>query len=72
MTDSPIKLARCPCGAVPEWLDIWPADGGARAYVNGSCCRKWKIEFEAHYESWDSPECIALAAQAWNDAPRGK
>ena len=71
MTDSTLKIARCPCGEVPERLVIQPDGGGKWASASGDCCGYWSIEFRANYKAPDSPECIALAARAWHDAPRG-
>lgn len=36
----------------------------------GDCCGEWSVEFRTQYKPADSPECYALAVQAWNDAPR--
>ena len=67
-----LKLARCPCGEVPERLRIAPFYTTPWASAAGSCCGLWSVEFRTQMNSHDSPECAALAAQAWNDAPRGK
>jgi hypothetical protein len=72
MTDKILKLARCPCGEVPERLLIVPIQSAKWAMVCGSCCGDWHVEFCTEYKALDSPECTVLAAQAWNDAPRGK
>jgi len=64
-------LAACPCGKVPDLLDIVDANqGGKWAYVQGSCCGQWAIEFRTQYAALESDECKRLAAQAWNEAPR--
>ena len=70
MTDSPLKLARCPCGEVPARLVIQLVDGMEWAFVSGSCCGDWWVECRADYKAPDSPKSRSLAAQAWNDAPR--
>ena len=70
--EQPLKLARCPCGEVPERLSIQPDGGGKYAFASGYCCGEWHIEFRAQHHKPDSPECAVLAAQAWNDAPRAK
>lgn len=66
-----IKPKPCPCGRVPENLFISRYDYvGKFAHVCGDCCGEWIIEFGADYLPVDSPECIALAIKAWNDAGR--
>ena len=66
------NLKRCPCGKIPESVDIYDAcQGGKWAFVTGSCCDEWHIEFRAEYKAIDSDECMVLAIEAWNDAPRG-
>ena len=66
-----MTLAPCPCGKVPERLIIVPNDGYKHAFAVGECCGDWHIEFRTNYEKFDSPECMAFAQAAWNDAPRG-
>ena len=64
-------LARCPCGAVPQMLGIMDTgQGGKYKSVMGSCCGEWMIEFRANYHADDSLECMELAIEAWNRAPR--
>lgn len=64
-------LAVCPCGKIPTTLQIYDAgQGGKWANVAGDCCGEWLIEFRTNYTAQDSDECKALAALAWNSAPR--
>ena len=68
-----MKLKRCPCGKVPEELCISDAGQGSKwAYVTGFCCGEWNIEFRTGYFDFASPECMDLAIQAWNEAPRAE
>ena len=64
-------LKPCPCGQTPKQLFI--ADNGSKwAYTYGDCCNDWHIEFRTFYNPIDSDECMDLAVEAWNCAPRGK
>jgi hypothetical protein len=64
-------LNLCPCGKVPNKLDITDAgQGGKWANVMGDCCGFWEIEFRTEYSPIESDECMKLAIEAWNDAPR--
>lgn len=66
------KLEKCPCGKVPEDLDIYvPGAGKKWAYVSPTCCGIWEIEFKTHYLEIDGPECKELAIKTWNEADRG-
>jgi len=66
-------LLSCPCGKTPKELFIADAgQGGKWAYVYGDCCSVWEIEFRTEYYGLDSNECMKLAIEAWNDAPRTK
>ena len=65
-------LNPCPCGQVPERLIVSDDDVDGCAYVWGSCCGQWKIVFYAGEDGVNSPECMALAREAWNAAPRGE
>ena len=61
----------CPCGKRPNKLHITDAGQGSKwANVMGDCCREWMIEFRTSYYALDSDECIKLAIEAWNEAPR--
>ena len=65
------KLKPCPCGALPDRLDIYDGgQGGKYNFVQGSCCSEWMIEFRANYWDVNSDECMALAVAAWNSSPR--
>ena len=66
-----MTLAPCPCGKAPDSLTIVPSNGYKHAFAVGDCCGEWHIEFRTNYALLDSPECMALAQEAWNDAPRG-
>lgn len=61
-------LAVCPCGRVPQSLYI--SDGVKWAFVSPSCCSEWHIEFRTQYNKADTKECMDLAIEAWNSAPR--
>jgi hypothetical protein len=64
-------LKQCPCGQTPNHIDISDAgQGGKYASVMGDCCGEWEIEFRTQYNPMDSDECMELAINAWNDAPR--
>ena len=69
---SALKLARCPCGEVPERLLISEGADMKHAFASGYCCGDWHVEFRTEYKALDGPECAVLAAQAWNEAPRAK
>jgi hypothetical protein len=65
------ELKPCPCGKIPKELGITDAgQGGKWAQVMGDCCGEWTIEFRTMYEALDSSECMKLATDAWNEAPR--
>ena len=67
------KLKRCPCGEVPNKLEICTAgQGGKWAYTYGDCCNTWEIEFRTQYSDIDSKECMELAIEGWNAATRDK
>ena len=66
-------IKACPCGMIPAELSIVDANqGGKLAQVMGDCCGEWTIEFRTMYNAIDSAECMKLAIEAWNEAPRGK
>ena len=61
----------CPCGKTPQRLEITDVGQGSKwAAVDGGCCGEWSIEFRTQYYDFQSPECLALATEAWNEAPR--
>ena len=66
-------LNPCPCGNVPARLDIVDSGQGPKySLAVGDCCGEWHIEFRSDFSKFDSPECMALAREAWNAAPRGE
>ena len=65
------KLAICPCGKTPKKLFITDNGQGMKwASASGDCCGEWSVEFRTGYRQHDSNECMELAIDAWNDAPR--
>lgn len=61
----------CPCGETPKKLSIvYNGQGGKWASVCGDCCGEWSVEFRTQYSALDSAECMTLAIEAWNRAPR--
>jgi hypothetical protein len=67
------ELLPCACGVAPDKLEIQDANqGGKWMNVSGNCCASWSIEARTEYNRLDTPECLALAIEAWNEAPRAK
>lgn len=67
-----VTLAPCPCGKIPSRLCIAPAGQGSKyALAAGHCCSEWLVEFRTNYAALDSDECMRLAMESWNRAPRG-
>ena len=65
------KTKQCPCGEQHPKLIITDAGQGQKyALAYGHCCGEWCIEFRANYTEFDSDECMELAIDAWNQAPR--
>jgi len=65
------KLKPCPCGKTPTELGISHNGQGSKwAVTMGNCCGAWEVEFRTQYHAHDNPKCVALAVEAWNDAPR--
>ena len=65
------KLKECPCGKTPTELIIADSGQGGRwADTMGDCCGEWEVEFRTQYNPFDSAECMELAIEAWNEAPR--
>lgn len=65
------KLLPCPCGKTPDQLSIVDDGQGTKwAYAVPSCCGEWTIGFRTMYHDYDSGECMELAIEAWNEAPR--
>jgi len=65
-----IKIKRCPCGHIPEKINIDARDSKWFLAVP-SCCDEWIIEFRSCYHPADSEEAKKRAIEAWNFAPRG-
>lgn len=63
------RLAPCPCGKIPDKLHITDNDM-KWAYVTGSCCDEWSLEFRTDYALVDSQRCMDLAIERWNSAQR--
>ena len=63
-------LKSCPCGATPDALHISGEVKAKWAFVSGSCCGEWSIEYRNNYADLSSPEAMELATTAWNEAPR--
>lgn len=63
-------LLACPCGAVPEALGIEEGSSCKWAFTYGDCCNDWHVEFRTHYKEVNTPECMELAIEAWNQAQR--
>jgi hypothetical protein len=66
-----VQYKKCPCGQIPDHLIIVDGECAKWAYVSGSCCNEWKVEFRTQYFALDSDECLKLATEAWQEAPRG-
>jgi len=65
------ELKPCPCGNVPDELHVIDTGQGSKwAMCFGSCCNEWSIEFKTQYHDFSSQECMELAIEAWNAAPR--
>jgi len=64
------ELKVCPCGEIPEALQISPSNTSKWAYASGTCCGEWMVEFQTKYNLLGSTECMTLAIEAWNYAPR--
>lgn len=68
------ELKPCPgCGKTPLHLCITDNGQGAK-WAEASCefCAEWSVEFRTAYNSHGSEECMHLAANAWNAAPRAQ
>jgi len=64
-------MKKCGCGKTPTELYITDAgQGGKWAMVSGVCCGEWMVEFKTQYNGLRSDECMALAIESWDDAPR--
>jgi hypothetical protein len=63
-------LLACPCGDIPNHLCIEEGSSCKWAWVSGSCCSEWSVEFRTHYFKFDDPKLMELAIEAWNNAKR--
>jgi len=71
MSDKELNL--CPCGRRPEKLIIYGIHSGTKwAFVMGSCCNEWSLEFPTEYNKFDTDDCMNLAVEYWNDATRSQ
>ena len=66
------KLNKCPCGEIPDELHIIEGNSFKWAWVSGSCCNEWSIEFRTEYNDIGSDKCMESAITVWNGATRGK
>jgi len=66
-----VELRRCPCGEVPTAIGINNYSDAKYMFAVPNCCDEWLIEFRTNYHPADTEECLALAVEAWNNAPRG-
>ncbi len=65
------ELKPCPCGKPMDYLCIaYNGQGSKWANVGGNCCGMWSVEFRTQYHAIDTEECMELAKEAWNAAPR--
>ena len=71
MTNVVDQLRPCPCGKTPERLIVHAEHSCPKwAWVTGSCCDGWGLEFRNDYAWQDSPEQIQKATEAWNTMER--
>jgi len=64
------KLNKCGCGEIPEYLMTESGSSCKYAFVCGSCCNEWSIQFRSTYTR-DDDKLMELATTAWNNASRG-
>jgi len=65
------ELKPCPCGKTPERLIVHAEHSCPKwAWVTGSCCDGWGLEFRNDYAWQDSPEQMEKATEAWNTMER--
>jgi len=66
------NLRPCPCGETPEELILVEGSSAGSAFVSGSCCDEWLVEFRTRYYDLtaDNPEMEKRMVAAWNAAPR--
>ncbi len=64
------ELKPCPCGQVPEFLEV---DGDwhlSRRKVSGTCCQLWHLDFKPADTTASQAELMRQATDAWNNTPR--
>ncbi len=72
MTPTDHELKQCPCGKIPERLDIISEHNRPKwAYASPECCGEWMIEFRNQYDDVTSKESYRKAVVAWNETTRG-
>lgn len=67
--DKKPMLKRCPCGEIPESLEMEEGASCKYSFVSGSCCNEWSVEFRSRYINNDVV-LLELATIAWNGAKR--
>ena len=65
-----VQLLDCPCGKTPTELNLIEGSTCKWAHVTGNCCGEWNVEFRTEYNKIDTDECMKLAIDEWNRAPR--
>lgn len=69
--DSVSDLKPCPCGKIPERLIVHAEHSCPKwAWVTGSCCDGWGLEFRNDYAWAGTPEQMEKATEAWNTMER--
>lgn len=66
----PNELLPCPCGKIPKSIVIEAGSTGTYAWVSGTCCGEWAIEFRTNNKPIWNVETINLGKIAWNNASR--
>lgn len=67
-----VTLKRCPCGKVPDRLELMEGGTYKWALAYPDCCQEWMIEFHKGWYYLHEPEVMDLAIEAWNKAPRSE
>ena len=70
--DEMTDLQPCPCGKVPEKLEVIEGKYPQWATVGGTCCGEWSVDLRLGpgCDAADK-EAMALATAEWNNATRG-
>ena len=66
-----MKLKPCPCGETPEELHVSDEAGCKHAFVTGSCCGEWIVEFRTINYNPHSSDSMQAAIKSWNETKRG-